>query len=132
MNRCWIASVPRLLFFLLALLLLSAGCSSGGQVVAPAVDQHVAQGKRLFNQNCATCHAVTPGTMIVGPSLSGVASRAASRMEGVDGREYLLLSIIKPSAYVVDGFTNVMPSNFGKSLDGEQLDALVAYLLTLS
>jgi hypothetical protein len=70
--------------------------------------------------------------MIVGPSLSGVASRAASRMEGVDGREYLLLSIIKPSAYVVDGFTNVMPSNFGKSLDGEQLDALVAYLLTLS
>jgi mono/diheme cytochrome c family protein len=110
---------------------LIAGCGNGDQTGAPIVDQQVAQGKRLFNQNCATCHAVTPGTAIVGPSLSGVAGRAAGRMEGVDDREYLLLSITKPSAYVVDGFTDLMPSNFGQSLDGEQLDALIAYLLTL-
>ena len=53
-------------------------------------------------------------------------------MEGIDGREYLLMSITRPGAYIVDGFTDVMPSNFGKSLGEEQLDALVAYLLTLT
>lgn len=73
-----------------------------------------------------------PGAVNVGPSLFGVSSRAGGRMEGVDSREYLLLSITKPSAYVVDGFEDLMPSSFGQSLDGEQLEALIAYLLTLS
>lgn len=98
----------------------------------PAVDRQVAEGRRLFNQNCATCHSVAPGIVNVGPSLFGVSGRAASRMEGVDAHEYLLLSITKPSAYVVEGFTDVMPTNFGKSLDSGQLEALIAYLLTLS
>lgn len=130
MSRCSTASVPRLLLLLLPSLLLIAGC--GGQTGEPAVDQQIARGQQLFNQNCATCHSVTPDTVNVGPSLSGIAGRAANRLEGVNGREYLLMSITKPSAYVVDGFTDVMPTNFGKSLNGEQRDALVAYLLTLS
>jgi mono/diheme cytochrome c family protein len=111
--------------------MLLAGCG-GDQTGAPAVDRQVAVGRQLFNQNCATCHPVTPGAVNVGPSLFGVYGRAASRMEGVDAHEYLLLSITKPSAYIVDGFTDVMPSNFGTSLDGRQLEALIAYLLTLS
>ena len=122
----------RHLCLLVLSLLLLAACGSGDQTGAPAVDRQVSEGRRLFNQNCATCHSVTPETVNVGPSLSGVSSRAGSRMEGVDGREYLLLSITKPSAYIVDGFTDVMPSNFGQDLDGEQLEALIAYLLTLS
>jgi hypothetical protein len=31
----------------------------------------------------------------------------------------------------VDGFDNLMPENLGKKLTGEELDAVVAYLMTL-
>lgn len=114
----------------MALLVLSA-CGDNGDLGESPTDPLAAEGQRLFKQNCATCHSVEPDSVIVGPSLAGIASRAEQRMEAVDGREYILLSIMKPSEYVVEGFSDLMPSNFGKSLSGEQLDALVVYLLTL-
>lgn len=122
---------PKLkLLSFLALLVLSA-CGDNGDLGESPTDPLAAEGQRLFKQNCATCHSVEPDSVIVGPSLAGIASRAEQRMEAVDGSEYLLLSIMKPSEYVVEGFSDLMPSNFGKSLSGEQLDALVVYLLTL-
>lgn len=122
---------PKLkLLSFLALLVLSA-CGDNGDLGESPTDPLAAEGQRLFKQNCATCHSVEPDSVIVGPSLAGIASRAEQRMEAVDGREYILLSIMKPSEYVVEGFSDLMPSNFGKSLSGEQLDALVVYLLTL-
>jgi len=41
------------------------------------------------------------------------------------------LSPDKPDAYIVEGFPNAMPNEFGKKLSGEELDALVHFLLTL-
>ncbi|HET7087792.1 MAG TPA: hypothetical protein VFL17_04000 [Anaerolineae bacterium] len=68
---------------------------------------------------------------VVGPSLAGVAARAAGRSPGLGARRYLELSILKPDAYVVQGFSDVMPRGFGDKLTGEELDALLAFLLTL-
>ena len=113
------------------LLILLSACAGNGQPADFPADPVVAEGQRIFKQNCSTCHSTKPGTIIVGPSLAGIATRAHTRVEGWDGREYIQTSIIKPSAYVVDGFTDLMPSNFGKSLSGEELDALITYLLTL-
>lgn len=113
------------------LLILLGACAGNGKPADFSADPVVTEGQRIFKQNCSTCHSTKPGTIIVGPSLAGIANHAHNRVEGWDGREYIQSSIIKPSAYVVDGFTDLMPSNFGKSFSGEELEALVAYLLTL-
>ena len=69
--------------------------------------------------------------MIVGPSLAGIAERAPTRVDGLTAQEYVEISIVRPDAYLVEGFDDVMPANLGKKLTGDELDALVAYLLTL-
>jgi hypothetical protein len=63
--------------------------------------------------------------------MDGIASRAGTREEGLDSRGYLQHSIIKPSEYVVDGFVDQMPATFGSSLSDEELENVIAYLLTL-
>lgn len=119
------------LLFITALMLMAA---CGGETPiepTPNLDPLAAKGKQIFNQNCATCHALSPDTIIVGPSLAGIASRAGSRLPDLDARQYLELSILKPDAYIVQGFSDTMPKDLGKKLTGEELDALVAFLLTL-
>jgi len=119
------------LLFITALMLMAA---CGGETPiepTPNLDPLAAKGKQIFNQNCATCHALSPDTIIVGPSLAGIASRAGSRLPDLDARQYLELSILKPDAYIVQGFSDTMPKDLGKKLTGAELDALVAFLLTL-
>jgi mono/diheme cytochrome c family protein len=118
-----------LLFAFLTLLL--ATCGGGQSLPATPGDPLAARGRQLFQQNCATCHATTAETIIIGPSLAGIAERAAGRVAGLDGRDYIQQSILNPGAHVVAGFDDLMPTTFGKSLTGEDLDALTAYLLTL-
>jgi len=119
------------LLFITALMLMAACRGETPIEPTPSLDPLAAKGKQIFNQNCATCHALSPDTIIVGPSLAGIASRAGSRLPDTDARQYLGLSILKPDAYLVTGFSDTMPRDFGKKLTGEELDALVAFLLTL-
>ena len=128
----------RLTRLLMVTLLLTA-CSATGATpdVAPTEELTASQsaGKTLFGGppgNCATCHALEGVTQLVGPSLAGIAGRAATRMPGLDARQYLELSIIKPGAYVVAGFSDgVMPPSIAKQLTSDELGALVDFLLTL-
>lgn len=114
-------------------LLLLTACGSGEPTVAPTatLNPQASQGKQLFSQHCATCHATDPDTVILGPSLAGIARRAAGRVPDLTARAYVEESILQPGAYVVSGFDDAMPTNFGKRLSGEEMDALIAYLLTL-
>lgn len=88
-------------------------------------------GKQVFTRDCGACHSTSPDTIIVGPSLAGVATRAETRVEGQDAYTYLLTSVMQPDAYLVEGYENLMPNNLSKQLTGEELDAVVAYLQTL-
>ncbi|MEK6255942.1 MAG: cytochrome c [Chloroflexota bacterium] len=92
------------------------------------------RGRALFAQlPCTACHAVT-GTSsgIGGPSLDGVATRAANSVDGLSAEEYLRQSILDPSAYVVEDYLDgLMPANFADLLSPEQLEDLIAFLLTL-
>jgi mono/diheme cytochrome c family protein len=83
--------------------------------------------------NCSVCHNIEPGSgTLVGPSLSGVGTRAATRIEGLSAAQYLRTSITTPDAYLVEGFTpGIMTQTFGKALTPAQTEDLVAYLLTL-
>ena len=97
----------------------------------PTPDPLVLQGQQVFNAKCATCHALVPDTIIIGPSLNGIATRAETRVEGQTADEYIQLSILRPGDYLVEGFNNVMITNFSKELTNEDMNALVAFLLTL-
>jgi Fe-S-cluster-containing hydrogenase component 2 len=84
------------------------------------------------NAGCRICHSLEPGVVLVGPSFDGVATRAATRVPGMSAEDYIRQSILDPNAYVVEGFpAGQMLQNFGELLTPEQIDDLVAFLLTL-
>jgi nitric oxide reductase subunit C len=132
-------------------ILVSGATIPGTDVGAPsavsASNDPVAVGQALFRQSppgCFACHSIVPGVNLVGPSLAGLASRAATRVtaadyhgKATDPATYIRESILAPSAYLVPGATfsskgqSMMPPNFGETLQPAQVDALVAYLMTL-
>jgi hypothetical protein len=68
----------------------------------------------------------------VGPSLAGIASQSDKRIEGMDTEEYIRNSILNPGGFTVEGFPeNTMPNSLKDELTGDDLEAVIAYLLTL-
>jgi nitric oxide reductase subunit C len=114
------------IFFAITLAACS-GAGGSGPTLTP-VEQ---QGQAVYTLRCAQCHALTPDIVVIGPSLAGIATRAAARVPGYDTQTYLESTILMPEDYLVDGFANTMPTNFGKELTSEEFAALVAYLMTL-
>jgi hypothetical protein len=83
---------------------------------------------------CNQCHTI-PGvsTGALGPDLTHIGTVAKTRQPGVDDEVYLRESIVNPSAYVVPGFSDgVMPKDFGTRLNQQQLNDLIAYLVSLN
>ncbi len=126
-----VATHKAIIFWVMALFLLLVGC--GGEEAEPTatLDPVAAAGELVFRTQCGSCHATNPDTVIVGPSLAGVATRAETRIPGQDARSYILNSIMRPDDFLVEGFENLMPNNFGRKLTGEEIDAVIAYLMTL-
>ncbi len=122
---------------LLALMILISACGASADPTPtpmPTLTVAQAQGKQLFGKlpgNCATCHALEANVTIVGPSLNGIANQAASRVPGLDARQYLEQSILKPDAYLIENFGDLMPKDLAKKLTTDEMNALVEYLLTL-
>ncbi|GJM43069.1 MAG: hypothetical protein DHS20C20_33510 [Ardenticatenaceae bacterium] len=123
----------RLKHLLLFCLLLLAAC--GGEEESapppPTLSPQAQVGKQVFSRDCGACHSTSAETIIVGPSLAGIANRAETRVEGQDSYTYLLTSVMQPDAYLVEGYENLMPASLSKQLTGEELDAVIAYMQTL-
>ena len=119
----------KILRFVLAVIVLAA-CSTTS-AAPPTLDAVQQTGQAVYNLRCAQCHALAPDTVVIGPSLAGIAARAATRVDGYDAEAYIERSILAPGDYIVDGFTDTMPTNFGKELTSEELTGVVAYLMTL-
>lgn len=126
-----------LLSLLLAALLITAcggGPATESAAAPPTLDpaSDAGQGQVLFRARCATCHTVQGDTVLVGPPLSGIATRAGERVAGESAEDYLHESILFPNAYVVEGFVaGAMQQNFADLLTLEEVNQIVAYLLTL-
>lgn len=96
-------------------------------------------GERIYNESdpgvnagCRICHSLTKDERIIGPSFYGIADRAADRVPGMTAEEYLYQSIVDPNAYVVSGYPEgQMIQNFGDILTEEQIQDLIAFLMTL-
>lgn len=121
------------LVFILSVVLIA--CGGSGE----ATDDTASAGEKLFAQTvtgaqagCITCHSLDAGVVIVGPSMAGIAGRAGSTVAGQSAEDYLSESILNPDAYLVEGFpAGTMPQVWGDELTDEQVDQLVAYMLTL-
>jgi nitric oxide reductase subunit C len=106
-----------------------------------------ALGEHLFRTAtpvCTACHSLQPGVTMAGPSLAGMATRAAATVgdpayagSASDAEGYIREAIVDPSAHVVPGAmfsangVSFMPTTYAESLDQEQIDQLVAYLGSL-
>ena len=118
----------------------------GARPVA-ADDDERALGEQVFRTAvpaCNACHSTAPGADMAGPTLAGIATRAARIVESPDyqgqakdARGYIHESIVSPSAHIVPGAmysadgTSFMPTGYDKSLTPEQIDQLTAFLETL-
>ncbi len=112
----------------ITILLLSA-CSTGSSTdISPQIEA----GMQTFQAYCSACHLTEGTQVLVGPALEGLASRAGNTVAGMDAESYIWESILDPGAHVNEGFTNLMPPVYGTTLSEEDLDALVAYLLTFN
>jgi nitric oxide reductase subunit C len=115
--------------------LILAACSGDNATAGDSINS----GKELYEQatlgsaaGCKTCHSLEPGTVIIGPSMAGIGTVAASRVSGMSAEEYLKKSIVDPNAFVAEGFpASVMPNTYITQLTEEEIDKLVAYLLSL-
>lgn len=107
----------------------------------------IALGQAVFRSvtpACNACHSIAPGVNLAGPTLAGVAARAAKTMGSPDYKgtardieSYIRESIEHPSAYVVPGAMysangqSFMPNTYAQGLTAGQKDQLVAFLATL-
>jgi mono/diheme cytochrome c family protein len=114
------------LLFILSLLL--ASCASQPTTDLSDTDQ---VGYQVFISSCASCHAISGDTRIVGPSLDGIATTASTRVVGMDAEAYIRQAILEPSAFINEGYQDIMPAALAQSLSSEELDSLVAFLLIL-
>ncbi len=124
--------MPLRLVVFVCLTVCLAACSSLLPPPTPTRSPLEQKGRAVFETYCSRCHGTASDTVIVGPSLAGVASRAGSRVPGQDAETYLRDSILIPTAYTVEGFPEgIMPPTLSDQLSAEDLEAVVAYLLTL-
>src|SRR5256714_14638508 len=80
-----------------------------GGNVTPA--QLVKAGEEIFKTKgtCEICHRFgQKGTRA--PDLAGIGARAGKTKPGMSAKQYIIESLINPSAYLVEGYPNIMPA----------------------
>jgi mono/diheme cytochrome c family protein len=78
------------------------------------------------NNQCAGCHTLgaADASGTAGPSLDEVIPRQSAAQ--------VKRSIVDPSAELTQGYSDIMPKNFGQVISPQELDDLVAFLLEYS
>lgn len=114
--------------------------------LAQAVQQQVAvtpaQGKTIFTGigGCGGCHVLADAgtTGQTGPNLtlrlkSDCALPASQKARGTTLQQCIKAAIVNPYAFLPSGYASgIMPNNFGKQLSPTQIQALVAYLASVT
>lgn len=98
-------------------------------------EEMVRTGEEIFNGKglCSTCHTIGQTGALRFPDLAGIGSRAANRIEGMSGLEYLYHSLTEPDEYVVEGFNPGMPRINRPPVDltDDEIKTVLAYLQSL-
>lgn len=124
---CTVRMMGRVVPVCIALAVLVLACAP-----EPPATEPVARGRQLYrSMGCANCHEPNLIGQRLGPALEHIGTAAATRRPGLSAEEYIRQSILDPGAYVVPGYQDSMPRDLGRDLSPTDLDALVAYLLSL-
>jgi mono/diheme cytochrome c family protein len=98
----------------------------------------VERGKAVFYgpAGCLGCHGQPGSGGVSGPDMAGIARRAAGQEPGLTVEQAIRQSILAPGARISAGCPSptcpdLMPRDYATRLRQADLDALVAYLLTL-
>lgn len=95
----------------------------------------VTMGEALFENKggCLICHKVTDHGNDRGPDLRNVGATAATRQPGKSAEEYLIESMLKPGAFLVEKYSDIMPPAGAPPADLSitEIKAVVAYLQSL-
>lgn len=123
------------------LLMLTAACAASISTNTPenTPQGDASRGDVLFHNGandapaCGTCHQTVEGASgySIGPNLNHIGMRAGNRIEGMDAPAYIKDSILHPSHYVVRGYFNGMYNAYAQKFSEQDVNDLVAYLLTL-
>ncbi len=114
------------------------GAAASGQLAQETVDLAI---EAMIRTGCNSCHVTTGlpevDAAMLGPDQTNLGTVAGTRREGYTAEEYLREAILDPSAFIVEECPlgqclQVMPVNYGDQLSEEELDAIVAYLLSLT
>ncbi|RME99362.1 MAG: hypothetical protein D6768_15205 [Chloroflexi bacterium] len=134
MKRSWLVIV-------LSLAALLSACGAEAAAVNPLDIGNPERGREIFEtggglitpstkQGCTGCHSLDGSDRNSGPSLQGIARRAGERMPELSAVEYLHQSIVDPGAYLVDGYEDEMMKGLKVFLKEEDINDLIAFLLT--
>jgi cytochrome c2 len=86
-------------------------------------------------QPCSKCHPVGAGEKPatgIGMNLGDIGNRAGTTVPGQSAEDYLRTSIVDPDAHLAGGFQDgLMSRDYKKLLTPQQVEDLVAYMLTL-
>ena len=97
----------------------------------PPATEPVARGRQLYRAlDCGRCHHIAGDGGRLGPELTRAGAVAEERRPG-GAREYLRQALVEPGAYIVPGERDTMPRGLVTGLSGSDLEALLAYLLSL-
>ena len=95
---------------------------------------NAAAGKTIFASNgCATCHTFQPAgaTGSIGPNLDSAPTADAKADNNMALAAFVKESIVNPDAYIAKGFKKgLMPTTFGNSIKGADLNNLVAFIVS--
>ena len=103
----------------------------GPVVTSVEGEGEIPSGEQVFTSaGCSACHSLSPEVTKVGPSLAGIAQRAATMDPEMTAEMYITESILDPRAYVVEGYrSEIMPDNYAQLLSDQELKALVEFLM---
>ena len=93
----------------------------------------VTLGRQVFAGSvCIVCHTVEGISVSrLGPELNHIGTVAATRKPGLSAEAYIRESILDPSAFIVDGFQDLMPPRLADTMSPEEFEALIAFQLSL-
>ena len=82
---------------------------------------------------CMTCHTIGKSGALRFPDLEGVATRAATRIPGLNEIEYFAKSLYEPDSFIVPGFNPGMPviNKPPIGLSDQEILCVIAFLQTL-
>jgi len=118
-----------------------------GEAIGTDINQEMPEGDPAAGEalaeslGCTACHVAAP----TGPAWfpneefpTPISERAAERIEdpnytgsATTPEQYLLESIIQPGAYIVTGYTDIMPHTYSDTLTPQDVADLIAYMLTI-